>query len=232
MSNYQYGGNSVALEIAIKQIKLYKDALALCPKVMEVVRKFDGKVANKRLETALEAIDKGLNCRKSTYTDIWEISFYTSDRSLTVKSESWDGKYFSEGYNYVNGEEALSFVRERHSLSGGDFARGRNQMRMIQAVVDKVTSPAILTSYMSLMDSLSYAFVTSMPKDTISELVRNQLDDNTDWHITNYEVQGEGNWRVCYSSGDERSVVDLYDDSIEEAISKMQDVLDGKRLAD
>ena len=146
--------------------------------------------------------------------------------------ESWDGKYFSEGYNYVNGEEALSFVRERHSLSGGDFARGRNQMRMIQAVVDKVTSPAILTSYMSLMDSLSYAFVTSMPKDTISELVRNQLDDNTDWHITNYEVQGEGNWRVCYSSGDERSVVDLYDDSIEEAISKMQDVLDGKRLAD
>ncbi|MBQ1368633.1 MAG: LCP family protein, partial [Firmicutes bacterium] len=88
--------------------------------------------------------------------------------------ESWDGKYFEAGYNHVNGEQALSFVRERHSLSGGDFARGRNQMRMIQAVVDKITSPAILTSYMPLMDSLSSAVATNMPKDKISSLVKMQ----------------------------------------------------------
>ena len=92
MPNYQYGGNSIALEVAIKQIKLYKDSLALCEKVMEVVKKFDGKVANKRLETALEAVDKGLRCHKSSYTDIWEIVFYTSDRCVNVKRKSWDGK--------------------------------------------------------------------------------------------------------------------------------------------
>lgn len=120
MPNYQYGGNSVALEIARKQIKLYKDALALCPKVMEVVKKFDGKVANKRLETALETIDKGLNCRKSTYTDIWEISFYTSDRSLTVKSESWDGKYTNYNSYYIKDNETY-LARDMFKETYGSF---------------------------------------------------------------------------------------------------------------
>lgn len=93
MSNYKYGGNSIALEVAIKQIKLYKDALALCPKVMEVVKKFDGKVANKRLETALKEVNSGLRCNKSSYTEVWEIVFWTSDRCVNVKRKSWDGKH-------------------------------------------------------------------------------------------------------------------------------------------
>ena len=82
------------------------------------------------------------------------------------------------------------------------------------------------------MDSLSSAIATNMPKDKISELVKMQMEDNASWHITTYEVDGEGNWRTCYSSGDERSVVDLYDYSVEEAIQKIQAVIDGKVLSD
>ena len=144
----------------------------------------------------------------------------------------YNGTYFEEGYNDVDGSAALEFVRERHSLSGGDLARGKNPMRMVQAIIDKITSPAILTSYMPLMDSLSSAVATNMPKDKISELVKMQMEDNAQWHVTSYEVNGEGNWRVCYSSGDERSVIDLYDSSVEEAISLIQSVIDGKRLPD
>ncbi|MBQ7059268.1 MAG: LCP family protein [Firmicutes bacterium] len=155
------------------------------------------------------------------------VSVYSAEDFTTFAGTS-----FHEGYNDVDGATALTFVRERHNLSGGDLARGKNQMRMIQAIVDKITSPAILTSYMPLMDSLSSTIVTNMPKDKISELVKMQMEDNADWHITSYEVDGEGNWRFTYSSGDERSVVDLYDDSVEEAISKIQDVIDGKHLTD
>ncbi|MBR3393300.1 MAG: LCP family protein [Firmicutes bacterium] len=155
------------------------------------------------------------------------VSVYSAEDFTTFA-----GTYFHEGYNDVDGATALTFVRERYNLSGGDLARGKNQMRMIQAIIDKITSPAILTSYMPLMDSLSSAVATNMPKDKISSLVKMQMEDNAAWHITSYEVQGEGNWRVCYSSGDERSVVDLYDYSVEEAISKMQDVIDGKHLSD
>ena len=108
MSNYEYGGNSIALEVAIKQIKLYKDALALCPKVMEVVNKFDGKIANKRLETALKEVNDGLMCNKSSITGVWEIAFWTSDRCVNVKRKSWDGKredwcayYIKESETYL-----------------------------------------------------------------------------------------------------------------------------------
>lgn len=126
MSNYQYGGNSVALEIAIKQIKLYKDSLALCPKVMEVVKKFDGKVANKRLETALVEVDKGLRCHKSSYTDVWEIVFWTDDRCLNVKRKSWDGKredwcayYIKQNEDYI----ARDMFRETYGSFTDDDGR-------------------------------------------------------------------------------------------------------------
>ncbi|MBO6158013.1 MAG: LCP family protein [Firmicutes bacterium] len=145
---------------------------------------------------------------------------------------SWDGHWYDEGYNYLDGESALSFVRERHSLAGGDFARGRNQMRMIQAVMDKATSPAILSNYLQLMDSLSYCFATDMPKDEISKLVKMQLDDNAEWNIVSYEVNGWGNMRdTCYSAyGEALSVVDLDPDSVNEAINKMHALIDGEIL--
>ena len=125
MSNYQYGGNSIALEVAIKQIKLYKDALALCPKVMEVVKKFDGKVANKRLETALEAVDKGFYCRKSQWGDDWEIKWYTQDRSVNVKSINLCGM---ETYNaYYIRQSEIYFARDMFEKTYGAFtdANGR-----------------------------------------------------------------------------------------------------------
>ena len=84
-----------------------------------------------------------------------------------IKQSNWD-----PGYNYVYGAEALAFVRERYSFSDGDVQRGRNQMAMIQAIIDKVTSPAILTNYLELMDSLSSCFVTDMPREKIADLVK------------------------------------------------------------
>ena len=120
MSNYEYGGNSIALEVAIKQIKLYKDALELCPKVMEVIRKFDGKVANKRLETALKEVNAGLRCNKSSYTEVWEIVFYTSDRCVNVKRKSWDGKREDWVAYYIKESEAY-LARDMFKNTFGSF---------------------------------------------------------------------------------------------------------------
>jgi len=100
----KYENLSVALELARKQVKLYEDALVLCPKIMEVVKKFDGKVANKRLGTALIEVNRGISCRKASYTEEWEIVFYTSDRSLNVKSKNWRGVETSNTYYIAQSE--------------------------------------------------------------------------------------------------------------------------------
>ena len=48
--------------------------------------------------------------------------------------------YIAQGMNHLNGSQALGFVRERYSLPGGDHDRGKNQMKVIKAMIQKEIS--------------------------------------------------------------------------------------------
>ena len=51
-----------------------------------------------------------------------------------------DGRYyFEQGTIYLDGDQALAFSRERYNLPEGDKERGRNQMRVIEGMINKVT---------------------------------------------------------------------------------------------
>jgi polyisoprenyl-teichoic acid--peptidoglycan teichoic acid transferase len=65
-----------------------------------------------------------------------------------ASSGSGDGGpvVIQEGWNNLNGEEALAFVRERHALSEGDISRGRRQLAFIKALMLKAISPATVTN--------------------------------------------------------------------------------------
>ncbi len=119
--------------------------------------------------------------------------------------------HYVHGYNRLDGAAALSFVRERYSFESGDVQRGKNQMAMISAIIDKITSPAILTNYMDLMDSLSDCFVTDIPRDRISELVKLMIDDPGRWTIESNTVHGYGDMRTTYSIGSMELSVMLQD---------------------
>lgn len=69
---------------------------------------------------------------------------------ITVESdEEFDtlhGNYhIVKGLNEMDGDMALCFVRERKRLKAGDFARGRNQQKVLSALIDKALSPKIIT---------------------------------------------------------------------------------------
>lgn len=139
------------------------------------------------------------------------------------------GFYFQKGYNYVNGESALSFAREREAFGVGDIQRGRNQMFMIQAMIKKILSPAVLSNYLTLLDSVTNCFATNIPKELISKMVKNQLNDNAEWTVITQEVTGEGNMRLIYSAGDiPMSVIDPDYNSIVEAIDRIRKVENGE----
>lgn len=122
---------------------------------------------------------------------------------ITVESpkafRSNDGRYFSKGTNELNGAEALSFARERYAFGEGDNQRGKNQMTVIRAVIDKASSPAILTGYLDVMEAASGTFQTNMSQDEISSLVQMQLSDGTGWNIQSIAVSGEGSMGPCFS---------------------------------
>ena len=128
----------------------------------------------------------------------------------------------------MNGDQALSFARERKAFSDGDRQRGENQMAVIKAVIDKAMSPAILSSYADLMESIAGNFETSMPYDVIAELVRDQLDKGGSWNIVSCSVNGSGDSRATYSSSTPAYVMIPDQSTVDAAIAKINQVKNGE----
>ena len=104
-----------------------------------------------------------------------------------------------KGMNSMNGHKALCFARERFALPAGDNDRGKNHMKIIKVVLDKLLSPSILNDFTGLMDSVKDCFQTSMSSSQISSLVRMQLEEGGSWNVVNYAVSGEGALMPVYS---------------------------------
>ena len=62
--------------------------------------------------------------------------------------------HFPKGVQTLNGDEALAFVRERHSFADGDYQRVRNQQLYIKAVMNELTSKETLTDPGKIMESV------------------------------------------------------------------------------
>ena len=153
---------------------------------------------------------------------------------ITVYSEyeftTAAGYHFNVGDNTMNGEQALSFARERYSFSSGDRQRGKNQMAVIKAVINKAMSPAILSNYTELMESISGNFETGMPYDVIADLVREQLDKGGSWNVVTYSVDGTGDSRKPYSLSTNAYVMIPDQSTVDAAIEKINQVRSGETL--
>ena len=55
----------------------------------------------------------------------------------------YDPTDFVEGWNHLDGKAALAFARERHAFATGDIQRGINQMKVIDAMLEKIKSPTL-----------------------------------------------------------------------------------------
>ena len=124
-----------------------------------------------------------------------EHAFWTVPLSVDDRNEI--PYYFEEGVNELNGIEALAFCRERKHLEDGDEQRGRNQMAVIKGIVSKATSPAILSSYDDLLKAVEGCFITNMPYEDISALVKMQLKNMSGWDITTFAVSGDPDYQQC-----------------------------------
>ena len=139
-----------------------------------------------------------------------------------------DGTYsYAAGLIELNGPEALRFARERYAFADGDRERGRNQMRVIQGMIDKATSPAILTGYMSFLDAIGDSFETDMRSSDIRALVNMQLSEGGSWTIGTVSVNGTGGTDYCYELGNYAYVMYPDMDTVDAAVQAIQTVENG-----
>ena len=124
------------------------------------------------------------------------------------------GYHFNQGYNYLNGAQALRFSRERYSFASGDNQRVKNQQAVIEAIMKKVlNSTTLLTRYTDILESLEGCFQTNIEQSEISNLVKDQLSNMSSWTIKNNALEGTGSYGPTYSMGSTRLYIMLPDDS-------------------
>ena len=138
--------------------------------------------------------------------------------------------HFVQGANECDGEKAIAFARERKAFAAGDFQRGRNQTAVIKGIIQKATSPAILTRYSAVMDTVSDMFLTNIPSSAISDLVKLQLSNSTPWNIQTYSISGKTDEyrHLEVSNVYGASIVLPYEEDISTATKLMNKVIAGE----
>ena len=99
---------------------------------------------------------------------------------------------FPVGDIQMNSEQALGFVRERYSLDGGDNDRGKNQEKVISAIVNKLASLKSVSNFTSIVNNLQDSVQTNMSLNTINALANTQLDSGSKFTVTSQAVTGTG----------------------------------------
>lgn len=111
-----------------------------------------------------------------------------SDKNL----EAWTGQPIKEGWNHMNGQMALAFSRERHAYTSGDRHRAQNQQDVLQAIIKKMASPAIITHYTDILNAIDGTFVTDMPMNEMARVANDQLNTGAQWNFQKSMVNGTG----------------------------------------
>lgn len=138
------------------------------------------------------------------------------------------GYQFKQGMNHLDGKQALAFSRERYSFEDGDNQRGKDQQKVLTAILNKAMSPAILSNASALIADVSDSVQTNMTQEEMAKFIKMQLNDGASWSIESQAASGNGDTQACYSSGDQLLYVMWPDEAVVQSISaKMNEILNG-----
>ena len=148
-----------------------------------------------------------------------------SDYAFTTRGGAYS---FNEGLNHLNGEQALAFSRERYAFTDGDNQRGRNQMAVLTAMINKLQSPALLRNPGEVLEVVGESMQTSFTRSEITNLIAWQLSEGKGWEITRQAVSGHGDSQQTYSMRGRNLYVMWPDEgSVAEASEKIREISEG-----
>ena len=138
-------------------------------------------------------------------------------------------RHYEPGNYHLNGDEALDFARERVSISwaGGDRERGRNQEKIITALIQKLQSDKTnLTRLDQIFNSIAKNIQTNFTPDDLKYLVQKQLTNFSNWQIESIDVDGKADITSTYTYPEPKHFVWYpYQDTVDRAKTKLQKYL-------
>ena len=138
-------------------------------------------------------------------------------------------RHYEPGNYHLNGNEALDFARERVSISwaGGDRERGRNQEKILTALIQKLQSDKTnLTRLDQIFNSIAKNIQTNFTPDDLKYLVQKQLTNFSNWQIESIDVDGKADITSTYTYPEPKHFVwHPYQDTVDKAKAKLQEYL-------
>ena len=91
------------------------------------------------------------------------VDVYSDQAFTSVGSPGYyDPHHLCGGLEPSGWQGCAGFARERHAFKTGDVQRGINQMKVIDAMLNKIKSPALLMGFTKILDAVADSFVTSL----------------------------------------------------------------------
>lgn len=101
-----------------------------------------------------------------------------------------DGTTFNEGEIFLNGDDALKYIRMRKQDPRGDFGRNERQRQVIAAAIDKAASFSSITKFGEMLEILGSNVQTDLDMKKIQTLFTDYL--GTRKNITTMKIEGAG----------------------------------------
>lgn len=136
------------------------------------------------------------------------------------------GVHFNYGWNHLNGNQALTYARERKVYYDGDRHRGKNQQQIIEAIIKKVTESNDVNTYVKLLTVLEKSINTNFDKKLINGFINLQVKNKYNWSVESQSVTGYDDGGYTYSyPGQYLYVMQPDYESLNNAKNKIQSVL-------
>ena len=192
----------------------------------------------------------GLDTSRKTLEDLFDIKIDYSVKigfnavvelvdlvgGVTINSDKAFDSYHMPGWrvkkgdNFMDGAKALAYSRERYAYRSGDRHRIKNQQQVLAAVIDKLSSSTtLLTDYDKVLKSLNNFYVTDIPKGLITQAVKTQLDDMSEWKIESQCVSGSDASKPTRTApNSKRYVMIPYEKDVNNASAKIKSLINKK----
>lgn len=125
-----------------------------------------------------------------------------SDTAMTLSAGNGKKCTYTVGKQWVDGDCALRYARERKTYRTGDLHRGANQQEVLTAIINKMSSSRdYFLRLPEIMNAASDLFETSLGEEEITEFIRMQLANQIKWQTESIAVTGRSDMLPTYSMG-------------------------------
>ena len=138
--------------------------------------------------------------------------------------------YFPIGNIHLDANQALAFVKERYSLSDGDRDRGRNQQKVITAILKKIISVESLANYKDIINKIQDSLQTNMPMDEMINQINAHLESRGSYQINSQNLKGTGRMDLpSYAMPDSNLyMMEVSPSSLDSTKTAIKDVMEGR----